>query len=105
MNDSATSTIATVPMAKASGAAAPAACTTKVILKAAVTVGQMTETDKPTASGRLKRLTNFPIPILSSLFPCQASNFLQLPLAADLPALTPVLAQGPIIPLPRHSPA
>src|SRR5882757_3372100 len=59
MNDSATNTIATVPMAKASGAAAPAACTTNVMLKAAVTVGQMTETDKPMASGRLKRLTKF----------------------------------------------
>ena len=57
MKDSATSTIATVPMAKASGAAGPVACTTKVMLKAAVTVGEMTESDRPTASGRLRRET------------------------------------------------
>src|SRR6266849_4107795 len=69
MNESATNTIATVPIAKASGAAAPAACTTNVMLKAAVTVGQMTETDKPMASGRLKRLTKFAMDILASISP------------------------------------
>jgi hypothetical protein len=63
MNDKATSTIATVPIAKARGAAAPADCTTKVTLKAAVTVGQMTEIDMPTASGRLKRDTKLAMQI------------------------------------------
>src|ERR1700730_6751641 len=67
MNDSATNTMATVPIAKASGAAAPAACTTNVMLKAAVTVGQMTETDKPMASGRLKRFTKVAIHVLASI--------------------------------------
>jgi hypothetical protein len=46
-------------MANASGAAGPAACATKVILKAAVTVGQMMDKDMPTASGRLKRDINW----------------------------------------------
>ena len=55
MNDRAISPMATIPMAKVSGAAGPVACTTRVMLKAAVTVGHITDTDKPTASGRLKR--------------------------------------------------
>src|ERR1700730_10826909 len=106
MNDSATNTMATVPIAKASGAAAPAACTTKVMLKAAVTVGQMTETDKPMASGRLKRLTSFVMSILvshprpprarlvcGSLFPGQAGNLLQQTLGGDLAAIPAVIAQ------------
>src|ERR1700733_12928364 len=55
MKDSATSVIATVPMAKVSGAAGPAACTTRVILKAAVTVGEMTASERPMHSGRFNR--------------------------------------------------
>src|ERR1019366_3808414 len=69
MKDSATRIIATVPIAKASGAAAPAACTTNVILNAAVTVGQMTDTDIPMASGRLKRLSKFAMHYLAAISP------------------------------------
>src|SRR5580704_12120164 len=58
MKESATSTMAMVPIANVSGAAGPAACTTKVILKAAVIVGEMTARDNPTHSGRLKRDIN-----------------------------------------------
>src|SRR5580700_5234901 len=57
MKEKATSTIATVPIANVSGAAGPAACTTSVILKAAVTVGEMTDSDSAMASGRFKRDT------------------------------------------------
>jgi hypothetical protein len=39
------------------------------MLKAAVTVGQITETDKPMASGRLKRLTKFAMDVLASISP------------------------------------
>src|SRR3984885_2476985 len=55
MNDSAISAIATVPIAKANGAAGPVAWTTSVILNAAVTVGDMTASERPMASGRLRR--------------------------------------------------
>ena len=49
--------IATVPIANASGAAGPVACTISVILKAAVTVGEMTDSDSAMASGRFRRDT------------------------------------------------
>ena len=62
MKESATSEIATMPMASASGAAGPVACTTKVMLNAAVTVGATTESDRPTASGSLKRETKLVMP-------------------------------------------
>jgi hypothetical protein len=70
MNDNATNAIATVPMANVSGAAGPAACTTNVILNAAVTVGQMTEIDKPIASGKLKRFTKFLMLLLAAISTC-----------------------------------
>jgi hypothetical protein len=43
------------------------------MLNAAVTVGQITETDKPMASGRLKRLTKFAIDPLVSITPSSVS--------------------------------
>jgi hypothetical protein len=55
MKDKATNDMATMPITKASGAAGPAACTIKVMLKAAVTVGETTDSDRPTASGSRKR--------------------------------------------------
>jgi hypothetical protein len=70
MNDSATNAIATVPIANVSGAAGPVACTTKVILNAAVTVGQMTEIDKPIDSGKLKRFTKFLMLLLAAISTC-----------------------------------
>src|ERR1700677_3715507 len=57
MNESATSAIATMPIANANGAAGPVACTIKVMLKAAVTVGDTTERERPRASGSRKRET------------------------------------------------
>src|ERR1700691_1315944 len=56
MKESATSAIATMPIAKVSGAAGPVACTTSVMLKAAVTVGEMTERESAMASGSLRRV-------------------------------------------------
>src|SRR5271165_3597749 len=55
MNESATNTMAIAPIANVRGAACPVACTTSVMLNAAVTVGEMTDSDSPTASGRLRR--------------------------------------------------
>jgi hypothetical protein len=61
VKDSPINAIAMVPMAKASGAAWPVACATRVTLNAAVTDGQMMDSDKPTASGKLNRDINRPI--------------------------------------------
>ena len=57
MNEKAISTMPSVPIAKVSGAAGPVACTTSVMLKAAVTVGEMTDRDSAIASGRFSRET------------------------------------------------
>src|ERR1700687_588489 len=59
MKESATSAVATAPIANANGAAGPADCTTSVILKAAVTVGATMDRDRPKASGRLRRERKF----------------------------------------------
>src|ERR1700686_747582 len=56
MNDSAISTVATAAITNASGAAGPAAPTTSVMLKAAVTVGATTARESPRASSRVRRL-------------------------------------------------
>jgi hypothetical protein len=61
MNDKAINAMATVPIAKAKGAAAPVDCATSVTLNAAVTDGQMMDSDKPMASGKLKREISFVI--------------------------------------------
>src|ERR1700689_1132330 len=56
MNDSAISTGATAAITNASGAAGPAAPTTSVMLKAAVTVGATTASESPRASSSVRRL-------------------------------------------------
>jgi hypothetical protein len=61
VKDSPINAIAIVPMANASGAACPVACATSVTLNAAVTDGQMMDSDNPTASGKLNREINRPI--------------------------------------------
>jgi hypothetical protein len=50
-----------VPWATPRAAACPVACATSVTLNAAVTDGQMMDSDKPTASGKLNREINRPI--------------------------------------------
>src|ERR1700727_916434 len=55
MKERATRTMAAVPTRNVNGAADPVACTTKGTLKAAATVGQIMDSDMPTASGRLRR--------------------------------------------------
>src|ERR1700691_649262 len=69
MNDSATSVMATVPIANVSGAAGPAACTTRVILKAAVTVGETTARDRLMASGRFRRRISLAMDLRSAGVP------------------------------------
>src|ERR1700728_5447460 len=50
-----------MPIAYVSGAAGPAALTTRDTLKAAVMLGPLTASDRPTASGKLKRRARLPM--------------------------------------------
>src|SRR5277367_6578652 len=68
MKERATSAIAIMPIANASGAAGPANCATKVMLNAAVTVGETTESDRPNASRSRRRDTKLVIPYFSFLW-------------------------------------
>src|SRR6202034_409962 len=72
--DSATSATAIMPIAYVSGAAGPAAFTTREMLKAAVMLGAMTASDRPTASGKLKRRARFPM----FLLPCSTLSAMQV---------------------------
>src|ERR1700688_638731 len=72
--DSATSATAIMPIAYVSGAAGPAALTTRDMLKAAVMLGAMTASDRPTASGKLKRRARIPM----FLLPCSTLSAAQV---------------------------
>src|SRR5580658_9962706 len=105
MNDSATSAIAIMPIANVSGAAGPAACTSSVMLNAAVTVGEMTASDKPTASGKLKREINFtgyPSPCrppVAPLVPGQTGDLSQQLRSGALTTIAAIVAQRPVVAL------
>src|ERR1700691_3377974 len=59
--DSATNATAIMPIAYVSGAAGPAALTTRDVLKAAAVLAQMAASDRAPASGKLKRRARLPI--------------------------------------------
>src|SRR5579871_6947683 len=108
MNESATSAIASMPMANASGAAGPALCTTSVMLKAAVTVGAMTAKDSASASGRCRRLTSVVMRRAPSAHlrhgtrKPQPLDLIDELLRRALAAITAVVPERPVVPVLRQ---
>src|SRR5579871_4968162 len=110
MNESATSAIASMPIANASGAAGPALCTTRVMLKAAVTVGAMTAKDSASASGRCRRLTSVVmrrapsahLRLGTSTGKPQPLDLIDELLRRTLAAITAVVPERPLVPVLRE---